>query len=108
MRTVAAADACFGCLLAAVFAVPAIAAAAHVAPRRPRTRDHPRASTHDRARHGLAGACANSAASPAPPTTTRAEMLDANYFAHASRNGGSFDARVRRYAHTHASARRSP
>ena len=25
-------------------------------------------------------------------------MLDANYFAHESRNGGSFDARIRRYA----------
>ena len=29
-------------------------------------------------------------------------MLDANYFAHESRNGGSFDARINRFTHKHA------
>jgi uncharacterized protein YkwD len=56
---------------------------------------------HQRARHGLA---------PVRPykRLNRAadhhswEMLDANYFAHESRNGGSFAARVRRYVRPHA------
>ena len=30
------------------------------------------------------------------------EMLDANYFAHESRNGGSFDARISRFTHKNA------
>ena len=59
------------------------------APGPPRARDGPRASTRARPPRARAGA--------SEPRLARAadyhswEMLDANYFAHASRDGGSFD-----------------
>jgi uncharacterized protein YkwD len=95
MRTVARTTFALGCLLAATFAVPAVASASG-ARLDQKERAIIRGINHQRANHGLA---------PVRPSARLAraadyhswEMLDANYFAHTSRDGGSFDQRVRRY-----------
>jgi uncharacterized protein YkwD len=100
MRTVALLTSAFGCLLAAIFAVPAIAAAAS-----PRLDNRERAIVHrinvERANHGLSAVKPNKRLARAADYHSW-EMLDANYFAHESRNGGSFDARINRFTHKHA------
>jgi uncharacterized protein YkwD len=96
MRTVALLTSALACLLVAVFASPA-AAAAGPARLDKREKAMIRGINQQRARYGLA---------PVRPSHRLAraadyhswEMLDANYFAHSSRNGGPFDARVRRFA----------
>lgn len=101
MRTVASLTLASSCLLAATFAAPATAAAGGTARLDNRERAIVRGINHQRARHGLA---------PVKPSTrlSRAadyhswEMLDANYFAHDSRDGGPFDERVRRFANKRA------
>jgi uncharacterized protein YkwD len=100
MRTVALLTSALGCLLAAIFAVPAIAAAASS-----RLDNRERAIVHrinvERANHGLSAVKPNKRLARAADYHSW-EMLDANYFAHESRNGGSFDARINRFTHKHA------
>jgi uncharacterized protein YkwD len=100
MRTVALLTSALGCLLAATFAVPAIAAAG---PSRLDNRE--RAIVHrinaQRAHYGLAKVKTSRRLSRAADYHSW-EMLDANYFAHESRNGGSFDARIHRFTHPRA------
>jgi uncharacterized protein YkwD len=100
MRTVALVTSAFGCLLAALFVSTAVAAAgpAHL------DRGEKamiRGINHQRARYRLAPV------RPSRPLARAAdlhswEMLDANYFAHSSRDGGPFDARVHRFARPRA------
>lgn len=81
----------------AVLATPASGKARHDAVERAIVS----AVNDQRAAHGITGLDAS-------PKLGRAadyhswEMLDANYFAHDSRNGEPFDQRVRRYAHHNA------
>ena len=100
MRTVALLTSAFGCLLAALLAVPAIAAAG---PARLDQREKAmvRGINHERARYGLAPVRASRALNRAADYHSW-EMLQGNYFAHSSRDGGPFDVRVRRYAHPRA------
>jgi uncharacterized protein YkwD len=100
MRTVALLTSAFGCLLAALFAVPAVAAAG---PARLDQREKAmiRGINHQRARYGLAPVRAGRGLNRAADYHSW-EMLEGNYFAHSSRDGGPFDARVHRYAHPRA------
>jgi uncharacterized protein YkwD len=100
MRTVALVTSAFGCAIAALFASPAVAAAG------PARLDRGekamiRGINHQRAHYGLSPVRASRALSHAADYHSR-EMLAGNYFAHTSRNGGPFDARIRRYAHPQA------
>jgi uncharacterized protein YkwD len=97
MRTVARTTLALGCLLAAAFAVPAVAAARNTARLDQRERAIIRGINHQRAQHGLAPVRASGRLSRAADYHSW-EMLDADYFAHESRDGGPFDERVRRYA----------
>ena len=95
MRTVASMTLAFGCLLAATFAVPAVAAAGNAARR-------PAASARSCARstagaHGTGSRVKSTGASRGPPTSIRRRCSTPNYFAHESRDGSPFHARVRRY-----------
>ncbi len=96
MRTVALLTSALGCLLAAVIVLPA-AAAAGPARLDKRERAIIRGINQQRARYGLAPVRASQRLARAADYHSW-EMLDANYFAHASRNGGPFDARIRRFA----------
>jgi uncharacterized protein YkwD len=96
MRTVARTTLALGCLLAAAFAVPAVAAARNTARLDQRERAIIRGINHQRAQHGLAPVRASGRLSRAADYHSW-EMLDANYFAHTSRDGSPFDARVRRF-----------
>jgi uncharacterized protein YkwD len=100
MRNVAALTlACVG-LLAALVVVPAAAFAG--GPRLDkRERAMIRGINHQRARYGLAAVKPNKHLSRAADYHSW-EMLDANYFAHTSRDGGPFDERVRRYVNKRA------
>jgi uncharacterized protein YkwD len=100
MRTVALLTSALGCLLAAIFTVPA-AAVAGPARLDNRERAIVRGINAQRAHYGLARVSASKPLSRAADYHSW-EMLDANYFAHESRNGGSFDARISRYTHKHA------
>jgi uncharacterized protein YkwD len=60
-----------------------------------------RSINRQRAHHGL-GHVRGSAALARAADYHSWEMLDANYFAHESRDGGPFDARVRRYTRRRA------
>jgi uncharacterized protein YkwD len=96
MRTVALVTSAFGCLLAAFTVSPAVAAA------RPARLDHRekamiRGINAQRARYGIAPVTASRRLNRAADYHSR-EMLAGNYFAHTSRDGGPFDARIRRYA----------
>jgi uncharacterized protein YkwD len=100
MRTVALVTSAFGCAIAALFASPAVAAAG------PARLDRGekamiRGINQQRARYGLGPVTASRALNHAADYHSR-EMLAGNYFAHTSRNGGPFDARIRRYAHPRA------
>jgi uncharacterized protein YkwD len=96
MRTVALVTSAFGCLLAALFVSPAIAAAG---PARLDQREKAmvRGINEQRAHYGLAPVRVSRRLNHAADFHSW-EMLDGNYFAHNSRNGGAFDARIRRYA----------
>ena len=95
MRTVARTTFALGCLLAATFAVPAVASASG-ARLDQKERAIIRGINHQRANHGLAPVRASARLARAADYHSW-EMLDANYFAHTSRDGGSFDERVRRF-----------
>jgi uncharacterized protein YkwD len=101
MRTVASLTLALGCLLAALFTIPSIAAASGKAHIDSRERAMVRGINDQRARHGLAAVRISSRLARAADHHSW-EMLDANYFAHTSRNGESFDNRVRRYANHRA------
>jgi uncharacterized protein YkwD len=96
MRTVASLTTAFACLLAALLALPAGAAAgpAHLDKRE---RAMIRGINRQRAHYGLAVVRPSRGLARAADYHSW-EMLDANYFAHDSRDGGPFDARVRRFA----------
>jgi uncharacterized protein YkwD len=100
MRTVALLTSAFGCLLVALFAVPAVAAKG---PARLDQREQAmvRGINHQRARYGLAPVSATRGLNRAADYHSW-EMLHGNYFAHTSLDGGPFDARVRRFAHPRA------
>jgi uncharacterized protein YkwD len=97
MRSVVSLTLAFGCLLAATMSSSVTATAAAKPRVDSKERAIVRAINRQRARHGLAKVRTS-------PRLARAadfhswEMLDADYFAHESRDGGSFDRRVRRYA----------
>jgi uncharacterized protein YkwD len=101
MHTVARTTFALGCLLAATFAVPAAASAGSSARLDQKERAIIRGINHQRANHGLAPVRASARLSRAADFHSW-EMLDANYFAHASRDGGSFDERVRRFVNKRA------
>jgi uncharacterized protein YkwD len=96
VRVVASLALVFASLLAVALTAPAFANAGK--PRLDRVeRSMIRAINRERAGHGLA------AVRPSHKLARAAdfhswEMLDANYFAHTSRDGGPFDSRVRRFA----------
>jgi uncharacterized protein YkwD len=100
LRSVASLTLAFACLVAALAALPP-AAAAGPARIDGRERAMLRGINRARARHGVP-------ALRRSPRLARAadyhswEMLDAGYFAHESRDGGSFDRRIRRFAHHRA------
>jgi len=100
MRTVARTTFAFGCLVAATFAGPAVASAS-TARLDQKERAIIRGINHQRANHGLAAVRSSARLSRAADFHSW-EMLDANYFAHTSRDGGSFDERVRRYVNKRA------
>jgi uncharacterized protein YkwD len=100
MRTVALLTFACGCLLTAVLAEPA-GAAAGTARVDKRENAMIRGINAQRARYGLAPVRASRRLGRAADYHSW-EMLDANYFAHASRDGGPFDARVRRFANPRA------
>jgi uncharacterized protein YkwD len=101
MRTVARTTFAFGCLLAATVAGPAAASASTTARLDQKERAIVRGINHQRAQHGLAPLRASARLSRAADFHSW-EMLDANYFAHTSRDGGPFDERVRRYVNKNA------
>jgi uncharacterized protein YkwD len=100
MRTVALLTSAFGCLLAALFVSPAVAAAG---PARLDQREKAivRGINEQRARYGVAPVRASRRLARAADYHSW-EMLDGNYFAHTSRDGGAFDARIHRYTHKQA------
>jgi uncharacterized protein YkwD len=100
MRTVAWLTLAFGCLLAAVITLPAPASAgpAHMDGRE---RAMLGAINRERAHYGL-GRLKGSGRLARAADHHSWEMLDADYFAHESRDGSSFDRRVRHFAHLRA------
>ncbi|HEX5622686.1 MAG TPA: CAP domain-containing protein [Solirubrobacteraceae bacterium] len=88
-------------MLAATLGVPAVASAHSSARLDQKERAIIRGINHERAAHGLAPVRASARLSRAADYHSW-EMLDANYFAHTSRDGGSFDERVRRYVNKRA------
>jgi uncharacterized protein YkwD len=97
MRVVALLTLAVSCLVAALFVSP-ITATAGAKPRvDSKERAIVRAINHQRAKHGLAKVRSSKRLARAADYHSW-EMLDANYFAHESRDGGPFDERVRRYA----------
>jgi uncharacterized protein YkwD len=100
MRLVASLTLALGCLLAATIAIPA---AAFAGPARIDNRERAivHGINHQRAKYGLAPVKVSRRLSRAADFHSW-EMLDANYFAHNSRDGGPFDERVRRYANKRA------
>jgi uncharacterized protein YkwD len=101
LRTVASLTIAFSCLLAALFAVPTLAAASSKSRLDNRERAMVRGINAKRAAHGLAAVRVSGRLAKAADYHSW-EMLDADYFAHPSRNGESFDKRVRRYANHRA------
>jgi uncharacterized protein YkwD len=97
MRSVASLTLAFSSLFVAFLATPASASAGGKARLDGAERAMVRAINRQRANHGLGGLKASSGLSRAADYHSW-EMLDANYFAHTSRDGGPFDARVRRFA----------
>jgi uncharacterized protein YkwD len=97
MRTVASLMLAAGCLLAALFATPLTGTAAAGASLDGKERAIVRAINRQRSKHGLAKLRPSRRLARAADYHSW-EMLDANYFAHESRDGGPFDRRVRRFA----------
>ena len=97
MRTVASLTLAFGCLLAALFATPLTGTAAAKPSLDGNERAIVRAINRQRSKHGLSKLRASRRLARAADYHSW-EMLDANYFAHESRDGGPFDQRVRRFA----------
>jgi uncharacterized protein YkwD len=96
MRAAASLTLAVSCLLAALSVSPITATAA--APRVDgKERAIVRAINRQRAKHGLAKVKTSRRLARAADFHSW-EMLDANYFAHESRDGSPFDQRVRRYA----------
>jgi uncharacterized protein YkwD len=100
MRTVALLTSAFGCFLAAAFLVAASAVAGQ-ARLDNRERAIVRGINAQRSHYGLGRVSVSKPLSRAADYHSW-EMLDANYFAHESRNGGPFDARISRYTHKRA------
>lgn len=97
MRTVASLTLAFSCLVAALYATPVTGTAAAKPSLDGKERAIVRAINRQRSRHGLAKLRASGRLARAADYHSW-EMLDANYFAHESRDGGPFDQRVRRFA----------
>ena len=97
MRTVALMTLAASCLLAPLFASPLISSADAKPSLDGRERAIVRAINRQRAKHGLSKLRSSRRLARAADFHSW-EMLDADYFAHESRDGGPFDARVRRYA----------
>ena len=97
MRTVASVMLAASCLLAALFTAPVVGTAAAKPRLDGRERAIVRAINRQRAKHGVAKLNASRRLATAADFHSW-EMLDADYFAHESRDGGPFDRRVRRYA----------
>ncbi len=85
------------CLLAPLFASPLVSSADAKPSLDGRERAMVRAINRQRAKYGLSKLRASRRLARAADYHSW-EMLDADYFAHESRDGGPFDARVRRYA----------
>jgi uncharacterized protein YkwD len=101
MRTVALLTLAASCLLAVLFTTPLTAAATAKPRLDERERAVVRAINRQRAKHGLSNLRSSRRLARAADYHSW-EMLDADYFAHESRDGGPFDARVRRYANHRA------
>jgi uncharacterized protein YkwD len=101
MRTVASLMLAFGCLLAALFTTPLTGTAAAKPSLDGKERAIVRAINRQRSKHGLKKLRASQRLARAADYHSW-EMLDADYFAHESRDGGSFDRRVRRFANHRA------
>jgi uncharacterized protein YkwD len=101
MRTVASLTLVFSCLLTALFATPLTGTAAAKPRLDGKERAIVRAINRQRSRHGLAKLRSSRRLARAADFHSW-EMLDANYFAHESRDGGPFDRRVRRFANHRA------
>jgi uncharacterized protein YkwD len=97
MRTVASLTLAAGCLLATLFAQPVIGTATAKPRLDGRERAIVRAINRQRSKHGLSNLKPSRRLARAADFHSW-EMLDADYFAHESRDGGSFAERVRRYA----------
>lgn len=101
MRSVASLMLAFGCLVAVQMVSP-LTATAGAKPRvDSKERAIVRAINRQRSKHGLAAVRTSSRLAKAADFHSW-EMLDADYFAHESRDGGPFDQRVRRYANHRA------
>jgi uncharacterized protein YkwD len=101
MRSVVSLTLAFSCLLAAL-SVTSLTATAGAKPRvDSKERAIVRAINRQRSRHGLVALRSSRKLARAADFHSW-EMLDADYFAHESRDGGSFDKRVRRYANHRA------
>jgi uncharacterized protein YkwD len=101
MRTVASLTLALCCLLAALFATPITGTAAARPSLDGKERAIVRAINRQRSKHGL-GKLRSSRRLARAADLHSWEMLDANYFAHESRDGGPFDRRVRRFANHRA------
>jgi uncharacterized protein YkwD len=101
MRTVALLTLAASCLLAALSTTPITAGATAKARIDARERAIARAINRQRARHGLSNLKSSRRLARAADYHSW-EMLDADYFAHESRDGGSFADRIRRFANHRA------
>ena len=97
MRVVAFLALAASCLLATLFFTPLVTAVAAKPRVDAKERAIVRAINRQRTQHGL-GKVHSSARLARAADYHSWEMLAADYFAHESRDGGSFDRRVRRYA----------
>src|SRR5215216_5471101 len=97
MRAVASLTLAVSCLLTTLFVLPLTATAAATPRVDSKERAIVRAINRQRAKHGLATVRLSRRLARAADFHSW-EMLDADYFAHESRDGGPFDERVRRYA----------
>lgn len=97
MRTVASVTLAFACLLAGLFTTPLTGVAAAKPRVDGKERAIVRAINRQRSKHGLSALRSSRRLARAADYHSW-EMLDANYFAHESRDGGPFDERVRRFA----------
>jgi uncharacterized protein YkwD len=97
MRTVALSTLASACLLAGLVASPLTTVAAAKPHVDGKERAIVRAINRQRSKHGLSALRSSRRLAKAADFHSW-EMLDANYFAHESRDGGPFDVRVRRFA----------